>query len=107
MSVYHSTSGNRPDRHLKGRELTWFAFDPTPYVEFIRRADFGRDESLAERMATVRRAAWRCPSILVFASATIVPPSVPVYTEDEELVFDVDDLGNPVQVEFTMEECGV
>jgi hypothetical protein len=108
VTLYDSTPGVRPDRHLKDRELGWFDFDPGPFVAFIREATEGRDDELAARIATIRRAAWACPSFLVFAAPRrIVPPNPVVESETEELVFDLDGNGNPVSVEFTTHECDV
>jgi hypothetical protein len=107
VTLYDSTPGARPNRHLTDRELEWFAFDPAPFVAFILNATDGRDEELAARMATLRHAAWGCESSLVFGPRDIVPPNPVVSNDTEELVFDLDGEGNPVAVEFITHECNV
>jgi hypothetical protein len=55
----------RPTRHLHSSELVWFEFDPKEFADIARdHADDYPD--LADRLSTIRRAAWKCGAYLAF-----------------------------------------
>jgi hypothetical protein len=115
VTLYESLPSTRPYRHLRNEELQWFDFDPEPFAEFVRRmARDARHHDLADRLAKVRKAAWRCQSTLVFHPAP--KPGAIQWTDCvsdsneelgifDELCIDVDREGNPLGIEFTDIVC--
>jgi hypothetical protein len=98
--------GPRPTRHISGPELAWFDLDPSEFVERAR-ADEDDFPGLSERLASCRRAAWKCDSYLALAGDggdRIVEEGVgdtAVLSEGgEDLAVDLDRNGRPVGIEF-------
>ena len=89
----------RPMRHLSELELVWFDLDPSTLID--QSAADEQEPGLFERLAKIRRGAWRCDTYLVLSPAPRTVEVTRVIDDGvDEWGIDVDPSGEPVGIEF-------